>query len=75
MGLEGFEEAYPKEFSGGMKQRVGIARALAAGRNCFAWMSRFSALDVFTAESLEKRSLSALVGRRERSCRFRLRAS
>ncbi len=52
IGLEGFEEAYPREISGGMKQRVGIARALAVGPELLCMDEPFSQVDALTAETL-----------------------
>jgi len=64
IGLDGYESAFPKELSGGMRQRVGFARALVVNPDIFLLDEPFSALDVLTAENIRNDLMELWIERR-----------
>src|SRR5215475_5330957 len=62
IGLDGYESAYPKELSGGMRQRVGFARAIVVHPDILLMDEPFSALDILTAETLRGELMSLWSG-------------
>src|SRR5262249_13211514 len=66
VGLSGFEEAYPRELSGGMKQRLGMARALSVDPEILLMDEPFSHVDALTAESLRAEVIDIWAARKSR---------